>query len=147
MALTITSANAQLTFAVGNNVFPIPQIIQGFAVDDAFEVQSVKPNETRIGVDGRKSSGRTPYLVPFSVMLMPDSPSILTMDQWLGAMAAIGDDITCDGTLVIPGIQKIYTLTNGTMSGAIVLPSGKKLLEAQKYEFEFESIVPGPFSL
>jgi hypothetical protein len=41
---TITSANAVLSLAI-NNYFPVPQVIQGFAVDDAFESESVQQSE------------------------------------------------------------------------------------------------------
>ena len=48
---TITSANASVVLTVPD-VFAVPQIIAGFAADDAFTQEAADLAETRMGVDG-----------------------------------------------------------------------------------------------
>ena len=81
MAFT-ASANSEFTLFIPA-VSAGPVVLQGYAVDDAFDTANVKPAEAKMGVDGRKSSGYTPYLTVMKVHLMPDSPAVAIFDQWL----------------------------------------------------------------
>lgn len=140
---TITSANAQLTI-FAPDVFDIPQVIQGFAVDEAWESERVKPVEARMGVDRKLSGGYTPYAVPFGFTLQPDSDSIDVMDAILQGMATAGEAFEIQFVLTAPSINKQYDLTNGFLTDGQVLPPGKKVLEPQHYGFMFESYTANP---
>lgn len=144
MALTITSTNSRFVLSLPD-VFPVPQFMQGYAVDDAFEVENITPGEARLGVDAHMSAAYLPYLTPFSFMLQADSLSVVTMDGWLQAMNAIREVLYADATVILPAIQKIYVLTKGVLTGSVAMPSAKKALEPQKYQITFESCVPGPY--
>lgn len=140
MALTITSANAEFTLTIPD-VFAGPVILQGYAVDDAFDAQAVKPVEAKIGVDGLKSSGFTPFLVVMKVHLMPNSPAIDIFDQWLGALSAARDDlIATQGSIWSPSLGKAWAMTNGSLTEASVVPAAKKLFEAQEYEVTWQAV-------
>ena len=52
----ITSSSAVFMLSVPL-VFPVPQQLQGFSTDDAFDTDSVEPGETKMGVDGIFSAG------------------------------------------------------------------------------------------
>jgi hypothetical protein len=146
VSLTLTAANS--TFALNiPDVFPVPVLMQGYGVDDAFETETVKPSEAVIGVDAFMSAGYTPYLVPLKFTLQADSLSIYIMDQWIGAMAAAKETYFANSaTIVAPGILKIFTFTKGSLTGAMVMPSTKKQLQQQQFEIMFQSMVPGPFT-
>jgi hypothetical protein len=136
---TITSANSEFTI---NNaaVFATPVIVQGYMVDDAFGVEDVTPAEARIGVDGRKSSGYTPYLTKMLVHLMADSPSIAIFENWLAAMKAAREDLPADSASIwAPSLGKAYSLTNGTLTRAKVMPDAKKVFEGQTFMIEWET--------
>ena len=136
----ITSANSEFTLTIPG-VFSGPVILQGYAVDDAFDTPNVKPAEAKIGVDGRKSSGYTPYLTVMKVHLMPDSPAIDIFDQWLGALNAARDDLPASqGSIWAPSLGKAWALTNGTLTESSVVPNAKKLFEAQEYEITWELV-------
>lgn len=136
----ITSANSEFTLTIPG-VFFGPVILQGYAVDDAFDTANVKPAEAKIGVDGRKSSGFTPYLVPMKIHFMADSPSIDIFDQWLGALNAAKDDLPASqGSIWSPSLGKAWALTNGTLTESSVVPNAKKLFEAQEYEITWEAV-------
>jgi hypothetical protein len=136
---TITSANSEFTI---NNaaVFPGPVVVQGYMVDDAFGTEDVTPAEAKIGVDGRKSSGFTPYLTKMLIHIQADSPSIALFDQWLGAMKAALDDLPADSASIwAPSLGKAYSFTNGTLTRAHIMPDAKKLFEGQSYMIEWET--------
>lgn len=136
----ITSANSEFTLTIPG-VFAGPVILQGYAVDDAFDTPNVKPAEAKIGVDGRKSSGFTPFLTTMKIHLMPDSPAIDIFDQWLGALQAARDDLPASqGSIWAPSLGKAWALTNGTLTESSVVPNAKKLFEAQEYEITWELV-------
>jgi hypothetical protein len=145
MAYTLTAANSAFILDLPD-VFPVDQILQGYGVDDAFETDVVKPSEAVIGVDAQMSAGYTPYLVVLKFYLQATSPSILVMDQWVGAMAAVRETFYANGTIILPGIQKVYAFTQGTLTSAVPMPGVKKQLQQVNYEITFESVVPGPYS-
>lgn len=139
MARFITSANSEFTLTIPD-VFGGPVVMQGYAVDDAFDTASVKSAEAKMGVDGRKSSGYTPYLTVMKIHLMPDSPAIDIMDQWRQAMAAARDDLPASfASIWAPSLGKAWSFTNGSLTESSVIPSAKKVFEAQEYEITWET--------
>src|SRR5438067_13874997 len=101
---TLTSANSKLTLSV-RSFLPIPQSIQGYAVDESVTVSDVNPTQVVIGVDGRKSSGYTPYLVPMTIMLQADSPSMEFFNTVIRAMGSAMEDFIFDGTVYSPSLN------------------------------------------
>ena len=144
MARTITSANDTFTLDVsglGALLGIASQFqVQGFATDDAFDIEDSNPVEVRKGVDGKKSSGFTPFLVKQVIHLQADSPSIDLFDAWLAAMKAQQEDITCDGSIVSPSVGKIYTLRNGSLTRISQMPPNKKVKEPQTYEITWDQV-------
>jgi len=140
---TITSANSE--FTINNpDVFPGPQVIQGYQVDDAFGTEDVTPAEARMGVDGKKSSGYTPYLTKMLVHLMADSPSIAIFENWLQAMRAQNDDLPAQSASIwSPSLGKVYDFSNGTLTRYKPTPDAKKVFEGQTYEITWESNTVG----
>lgn len=141
---SITSANAVFMLGV-TTVWPTPQQLQGWAVDDAFTVQTVDPSEIKMGVDGIMSAGFV--FVPFKVgiTLQADSVSALIFDSWYAAQRAQKDVYFGNGLIRLPATQRSYTMVNGVLSSYTVFPDAKKTLDPYKYEVTFESIVGAPF--
>ena len=135
---TLTSANSDLLLVIPA-VFAGPQVIQGYATDDAFGAEDVSPVEAKIGVDGKKSSGFTPYLVKMLIHIQSDSPSNSIFDIWNGALYVARDDLTCSGSLIAPSLGLAWTLNNGSLTRYKPIPDAKKIFEARTYEITFES--------
>jgi hypothetical protein len=142
MARTITSANS--VFTLTSSIIVVPFQVQGFATDDAFDIGDAAPVEVRKGVDGKKSSGYTPYMVSQTVHLQADSPSIDLFEALLAAMDAAQEDFTLDGSIVIPSVGKVYTLVNGSLIRVSKAPPAKKVLEPQIYEIMWDKVFPAP---
>lgn len=136
----LTNANSVLTLTVPDlDIGPVQ--LQGFATDDAFDTANVKPGEVMVGVDGKKSQGFTAFLVPFHFILQADSLSIDIMDAIEEAQEAAKETYEIGVSLSVPGLGKLWTFTNGTITDFPKTPGGKKLLQPQKYEVTFEKMV------
>ena len=140
---TITSANAAIVLTVPD-VNPIPQILSGFAADDAFIHEAFEMTETRMGVDGILSAGYTPNPKKWRVIFQPDSPSILVFDNWGLAMEAAKEAYPASMQIVLKSIGKAYDFDTGWLRNFKKLPDARRVLEPQEYEIEWQSIVPAP---
>lgn len=138
---TITSANSVFTLVIPG-LLPVPQNVQGYAVDDAFDTDEIQVAEAQMGVDGKMSAGYTPAITMLKVHLQADSPSIDLFEAWLGAEKAAQEVFYAQATIELPSVQKLYTFTNGVLSRATPMPSGKKVLQAQTYTIEWETANP-----
>lgn len=138
---TLTAANSEFIL-INPSVFAGPVLVQGYMVDDAFGTEDVSPAEAKIGVDGRKSSGFTPFLTKMLVHIQADSPSIQLFDSWLAAMVAAQDDLPAtSAAIAAPSLGKVYDFTNGTLTRARVMPDAKKLFEGQTFMIEWGTFV------
>lgn len=138
---TITAANSQFFLAVGG-IFPIAQQLQGYAADAAFAFDSVDPAETVMGVDGLMSAGYTPYMTIQTINIMPDSPSLSIFETWLAANNTAREVFFANATIVLPAINRKYTLTRGVLTGAKAAPDVKKVLQAVEYKITWQNVSP-----
>ena len=141
---SITSANSVFFLGV-SSFYPIPQLLQGYSADDAFDTDSIEPAEVKMGVDGRMSAGFVFVPVKINISLQADSVSVVLFDAWYAAQKAQSDVYFAFGIVRFPSIQRSYTLTNGILTGYKPIPDAKKTLEPLKYAITFESIVGAPF--
>jgi hypothetical protein len=140
---SITSANSIFLLGI-STVFPVPQLLQGYATDDAFSTESVEPAETKMGVDGKLSAGFVFMPIKLSITLQADSASILLFDAWYAAQKAQLDVYFANGLIRLKSVSKSYVLTNGVLSGYMPIPDAKKTLDPLKYAITWESVVGAP---
>ena len=138
---TITSANSTFHLAIPS-IFPVPQRLEGYAVDDAFTTDSVESAEVQMGVDGKLSAGFTPFVVKMTIAFQADSPSIDLFDTWLNAMRSSKEVFRADGSIYLPAVKRLYTALNGYLTGGKVMPDSKKLLQPVQYNISWEAILP-----
>lgn len=139
MPKTITSANSVLTLSIPD-VFDFPVLVQGYATDDAFDVENVDSAEAVMGVDGFMSAGYLPFITPMRIQLQADSSSLALFDQWLGAMRNAQEVFYANGSLVIPSIQKSYAMFKGALTKSKQVPSAKKVLGPVDFELKWERV-------
>jgi hypothetical protein len=140
----ITSANAVLTIGVGT-IIPSVQL-QGFAVDDIYDVPSIKSAETMMGVDGVLSGGFVYVAIPQKIVLQADSLSNAIFDQWWTAMQANQASYSANGLIKLPSILTKFTMSTGFLTGYKPVPAGKKVLQPRDYEITWQNIAPAPTS-
>lgn len=138
---TITSANSVVALSVAG-LFPVPQRIQGFSADRAWESGAIAMTETQMGVDGLKSSGYIFNPVPQTYSLQADSPSRSFFTAIINGMRAAREVLRIDGTIVLPATGESFTCTNGSLQDAPMLPGAGKVLQPMDYVIVWESIQP-----
>lgn len=142
MPRTITSANAVLTITCPA-VFPIPQVIEGFATEDAWSIAPYETARAFKGVDGKKSAAFVPANKEMDIHLQADSLSRLVFQQILGVMTATREIVLFDGNLVIPSTSEVWEFTNGNLGPNVPgPPSGKKTLEPTTWQVTWDDIQP-----
>lgn len=142
MPRTITSANAILTITC-TDVFPVPQLIQGFATEDAWSIAPYETARAFKGVDGKKSAGFVPANKEMDIVLQADSLSRNVFQQILAVMSAKREIVTFDGNLVIPSTLEVWEFSNGNLGPNVPgPPTGKKTLEAVTWQITWDDIQP-----
>jgi hypothetical protein len=140
MARTLTNANSVLTLTCSDlDIGPVQ--MQGFAADEMFDTTEVKPVEVLVGVDGKKSQGYVAFLVPFKFTLQADSLSIDIMDALQEAQEAAQEAYEISMSLSAPGLGKLWTFNNGSLTSFKKTPGGKKLMQPQTFELTFEKMI------
>lgn len=140
MARTLTNANSILTLTVGDlDIGPVQ--LQGFGTNDMFDTTAIKSAEVIVGVDGVKSQGYIAFLVPFKFTLQADSLSIDVMDAIQEAQEAAQETYELSMSLSAPGLGKLWTFINGTITEFKKTPKGEKLMQAQSYEVTFGKMI------
>lgn len=140
---TITSANSSFVLTVPD-VFPLPQILQGYAADDAFTQEAFDLTETRMGVDGILSGGYTPTPKRITVMLQPDSIALAVFLNWKAAIEAAKETFIGTGNILYPSISLGFTLGTVFFKNSQGLPSAKKVLEPFPAVLEYQDLTSFP---
>lgn len=141
MAGTITAANAVLTLSV-TNLFPVPQQIQGFAADDVFDTEDLETAETSMGVDGKLSAGFVFNPVKQGFTLQADSASNDFFESIYAAELAARDKFELNGSVLLPAVGKLYTMTTGYMNGYKPISDAKRTLQPRKFMITWQSVLP-----
>lgn len=142
---SITSADAVLTLAI-DTIFPLPVQLQGFGVDDIYDVAQVRNVEVQMGVDGVLSAGFVWKERVQTITLQADSASNLMFDIWNSNQEANQTIYPAQGLIRLPGIQTKFVQTNGFLTGYKPAPKAGRLLHARTYEITWNRINPAPTS-
>ncbi|MFJ3048513.1 phage tail fiber protein [Herbaspirillum chlorophenolicum] len=140
---TLTAANSTLALSI-QGLYDTPQIIQGYATDDAFATDDVQPVEVQMGVDGLLSGGFVPYPTVLNITLQADSPSLQFFEDWLTFQEADREAYIGDGYIAIPGTGMKYDLTRAFLTSGSKMPGVRKILQPRKFTLTIESCQPAP---
>ena len=138
---TLTSANSIFTIVVPG-LYNTPVKLEGYAADKAWDFNPVTLAVTVIGVDGKKSAGYTPALVPQSIALQGDSKSRRVFKDIIQATIQNKETYRIDGTIVLPSTGESVTLTNGTLTEAPMAQSAHNVLQQVEYTITWETVLP-----
>lgn len=141
--MSITSANAVLTISQPI-LFSSPVQLQGFAVDDIYDMEQVKIIEALMGVDGVLSFGFIFVERLQNVTLQADSASNAVFDTINLQQNAAQDVYPVSGEIVLPGISTKFAMINGALQMYSPAPAAKKTLQPRKYQFVWNTVTPAP---
>jgi hypothetical protein len=142
--MDITASNSVFMLSVAT-IFPAAQKLQGFSADAAFATESVEIAQVGKGVDGRMFAGYTPYNVPQTITIMPDSPSLQLFLQWMQTMKVTQGIFVAQGSVSIPSIRQKWTLSNGVLQRVQSIPTAQKVLASMEYQIVWDQVDPAPF--
>ncbi len=140
---TITGANSSFVLRVPG-VFFTPQIIQGYAADDAFTQEAFDLTETRMGADGNLSGGYVPSPKRLTIALMPDSIALDTFLIWKAAIEAAKETFPGSAIIALPSINKAFTFGKVFFKNTGAMPSFKKVLEPVAAIVEYQDLTSAP---
>lgn len=140
---SITSADAVILLAV-NTVFPTAVQLQGFDVDDVYDMPSIDNAETKMGVDGHLSAGFIFVPVEQMITLQADSASNALFEQWYGQEQALKQKFFAQGIVSLNSTGRKYTMVNGVMVSYSPAPAAKRVLQARKFGIRWEAIYTAP---
>ncbi len=140
---TITSANATIMLGA-TGLLNVPVELQGWEGDDSFASQKIKTGEIKMGGDGKIAAGYLPHLFPFEITLQPNSASNQVFDAILAYQNTTKDLVELNVTVLIPSIGAVFAFSKGYTEDVDPMPAGKKVLQARKFEMQFESMSWAP---
>lgn len=130
--LTITSANSIFMLSI-ESVFPTPQQLVGFGVDEAFDTEPADMAEVVVGVDNIGVAGWVPRLVTQTITLLAASPSFTIFEDWVQAQDAIQEVLYASATVTLPSIGRKYAFTKGALSRYPALPNVRRTLQQRQF--------------
>jgi hypothetical protein len=136
----ITSANSILMLGV-TNLYPVPQQLQGFAQDDAYDMSDVTTKEVLLGVDGVMSYGYIPQIKEMNVHLQADSSSNVFFEAVYAAEEAAKGAFQFFGIIQQPSVGRVITLTNGVLVGYSPFAGAKKVLQPRKFMIKWNTVI------
>jgi len=130
-----TSINADITFIYAPYQ-PAPIPIEGFEVENLFEVDEVLNVDVEIGLGGNLNSWISNKLVEFKLHLFPDSISVTLLD--LISFQQTQTKVPGSGVIVVsaPSIKKVITYPNVLLLNAFSGFRFSTKIENRTYTFK-----------
>jgi len=141
--MSLTAANSVLYLAI-SNLYVVPQQIQGYSVDDVYDIDPLEIAETMMGVDGYLSAGYINVPIKQGITLMADSNANTIFDNWYSSQKQVQDVYYANGSITLPSLGVVYTMTKGVLTTYPPAPNARKVLQPRKFVITWESIVPAP---
>lgn len=141
--MSITSADAIITLTVAG-LYDTPVQLEKFMAEDIFKMATARHAETVMGADGKKSQGFVFTMRSQTFALLADSDSCDVIDTWINAEEQAIDTFRADMQITLPGIGKVWTMTNGTLTEFNQMPDAGKLLQGRHFTIEWERVVGAP---
>lgn len=138
---TITAANINFALVVPD-IFPVPQLLEAYATDDAFATEALEIVRVRMGVDGKMKGGYVPNPIVMPIKFMPTSPSIAIFNQWARSMVQARETFEAQAIITYPSLNMAFACNVGYLTKYKVLPDVKTLLEDVDYEITWQDIKP-----
>lgn len=136
---TITAANSIFALTV-TGLYAAPQVLHGYAADDAFSTDALESAETVMGLDGHLSGGYIFNPIKQTIVLMPDSASLDVFNNWSLAQLASREVLVANASISLPAIGKKYVLTRGFLTSHKPIPDVKKVLQAVQYQITWGNV-------
>ncbi len=134
----ITSANASAILTV-ESLYPSGIVLEQFSIDQGIIMEDVQYSVSRMGIDGKMTSGFIPSIKSVNIVLEASSPSLVALTQLAEMMVQNKTTYACNLMVEIPALSKSFNFSNGVLESGKIFPENKKVLEPVNFRFQFES--------
>lgn len=145
MSGNITSADISASMTV-DNLYTSAQTLAGFAADNIFDANSLELAQTVMGADGTLSAGYVYAPVDQTWHIMPDSDSYTIFQDWAKYSRSALTVYRCNMTITFAANGSKYTLSNGVLVNANIIPSAGRVLQPITALIRWESVTPSSYS-
>lgn len=136
--MDVTSCNST-AFMIVQKLFPAGFKVEGFGTDQAIAGENIQVTETRKGIDGKMSAGVITQIIPVTITLEANSPTL----AYFKAIAEYQEAAKklCPVTLTVstPSIGETTIFTNGVLQTCPSMANINRTLEPTQWVFHFES--------
>ena len=139
MSGDITSANSTISALFGATNIDF----EGFMTDGAWTATIEDSLETRMGTDGRMSSGYTPKIKSVEFNFSADSPTVPKLSQQDLLQEATRTPIPVVMNIALPALKLKYTASGVMKNFKRIVDAGNVLQNATAL-FDFEALIPSP---
>lgn len=139
----ITAADAVVVLSAPP-IFPIGQLIEGFAPDDVFEVPSRRLAQVEMGVDDTMAMGFIYQVQPWNFTLQSGVPSIGFFDGVAAAGEAAGTVFLLQGEVTLPSSGQSWTLQNGVLVDYSPAPNVGQVQRPRKFGCVWQKVIVNP---
>ena len=136
----ITSFNSTLILSAAP-LFPVGVKIKDYSDAKMFGADNQAIHEHRLGVDGKLVAGVVKAEVKMSIELLPTSESRKFFEAIASASKTTGNVYYLTGTLSMPSISAIYTLTRGIIVDYPAVVSASKTLDNLTYNLVWQNVI------
>ena len=137
----ITSANSVFVITVAS-LLNAPVRLQNYAADRAWDAPELEMAETEMSVDGYLNAGWVPNPVDQTVSLSAASVSVPVFEAIIAAQQTARSLYRVNGEITLSSTGRKYTMVNGLLRAAAVLPAAGRTLETRTCAFRWQSVVP-----
>ncbi|QEO17854.1 phage tail fiber protein [Acetobacter vaccinii] len=139
--LDITAANSIFVITV-TSLFNAPVRLENYAADRAWDAPELEMAETAMSIDGYLNAGYVPNPVDQTVSLSPASSSIAVFEAIMSAQTTARSLYRLGGEITLTSTGRKYTMVNGLLRAASVLPAAGRVLETRTFAIRWQSVTP-----
>ncbi|WP_291365360.1 phage tail fiber protein [Acetobacter sp. UBA5411] len=139
--LDITSANSIFVITV-TSLLQAPVTLQNYAADRAWDAPELEMAETQMSIDGYLNAGWVPNPVDQTVSFSAASVSVPVFETIMAAQQTSRSLYRLGGEITLTSTGRKYTMVNGILRAASVLPAAARVLEARAFSIRWQSVTP-----
>lgn len=137
--LDITAANSIFVITV-TSLLQAPVRLENYAADRAWDAPELEMAETEMSIDGYLNAGWVPNPVDQTVSLSAASSSVPVFEAIIAAQQTARTLYRIGGEITLTSTGRKYTMVNGLLRAASVLPAAGRVLETRTFAIRWQSV-------
>lgn len=136
---TLTAMNSTVVLSQ-DDYFPAGVAIEGFSTDAMIAADDAEKGIATMGVDGKMSVARVPYITTFKITLSSDSDSNDVFDMIEEHERIRRNPLKVRFTMTCPDLNVAYTFNNCIITNINPIPPHARTVGAREYKVACERV-------